>query len=78
MAAQVKIAGNKGTVNVEVADGATVREVLIEAAQTLGLSNPTETVDRLAPVVDSAPSELDAPLPSTAQRVTAAPAVRNG
>ncbi len=76
--ATVKIAGTKGTVTVEFADGTTVRDVLVEAAGLLGLTDPSGTVNRLVPVVDSKPSELDEPLAPTAQRVTAAPAVRNG
>ena len=78
MTVKVKIAGTKGTVTVDPAEGATTREALIEAAREFGLPTPEEVVEQLAPVVDGKSSELDDQLPADATRVTAAPKVRNG
>ena len=75
---QVKIAGTTGTLEVEVQDGFTVKDVLVEAATRLGLENPVETVERLAPIVDSQPAQLADPVAPEARRVAAAPQVVNG
>jgi hypothetical protein len=75
---QVTIAGTSGSIAVDVADGSTVREVLLEAAATLGLELGNGGVERLSPVVDSKPARLDDVVAPEAMRVTAAPAVRNG
>jgi hypothetical protein len=75
---QVKIAGTTGTLDVEVQDGFTVKDVLIEAAERLGLTNPVETVERLTPIVGSKPAQLSDPVAPEARRVAAAPNGVNG
>lgn len=72
------IAGAAGSVRIDVAEGYTLRDVLIQAAQKIGLDNPVEAAGRLSPVLDSQPAELDDVVPAGAQRVTGAPAVANG
>ena len=78
MATQVTIAGASGSLDVEVQDGFTVKDVLVEAAAKLGLENPVATVEHLAPVVDSKPAKLNDAIEPTARRLSAAPAVTNG
>lgn len=76
--AQVTIAGTSGSLDVDVREGYTVKDVLIEAAKRLGLENPVGAVEHLSPVVDSQRAKLDDPVAPDAQRVTGAPAARNG
>lgn len=75
---KVKIAGTTGTLDVEVQDGFTVKDVLVEAANRLGLENPVETVERLTPIVDSKPAQLSDPVAPAARRVAASPNAVNG
>jgi hypothetical protein len=80
---KVTFAGTSGSVEVEVTDGSTVREVLLDALQELareaGNFDPSSiNIDRLAPVVDGASAQLDDVVVPAAQRVSAAPRVNNG
>ena len=75
MAATVKIAGAAGTVKINVDSLSTVGDVLVEAAQTLGIDK--EVAERLSPVVNGESAALDDHVPDDAV-VTAAPQVANG
>ena len=54
----VRIAGKKGKVDIEPRKGATVADVLAEAAELLGVPVPEGN----AVMVDGAPAKLDTPV----------------
>ena len=68
----VRISGKRGKVTVAVTDGATVRDVLIEAATTLGF----EGFEPAAALADGQPVGLDEP--ADAANLAAVPAARLG
>ena len=67
-----RISGKRGTVNVTVTDGATVRDVLVEAAEILGLTG----FEPAAALADGQPVGLDEP--ADAANLAAVPAARLG
>ena len=71
-ATTVRISGKRGTVNVTVTDGATVRDVLVEAAEILGLTG----FEPAAALADGQPVGLDEP--ADAANLAAVPAARLG
>lgn len=73
--ATVTIAGATGTAQIEVAEGATVVDVLLEAADVLGLTSLV--IEVLAPIVNGEDAELDTPVAAD-DTVSAAPQVANG
>ena len=64
----VRIAGKKGKVDIEPRKGATVADVLAEAAELLGVPVPEGN----AVMLDGAPAKLDAPVEG-AKKVDAVP-----
>lgn len=64
----VRIAGKKGKVNIEPKAGATVADVLAEAAELLGIPVPEGN----AVMVDGAPAKLDTPVEGV-EKVDAVP-----
>jgi hypothetical protein len=72
MSTKVSLAGT-GSVDIEVEDGKSVKDVLEAVAAHLGLENPVQVVKQLAPIVDGKSAQLNDELPTTAGRVSAAP-----
>lgn len=78
MTTKVKIVGVAGTATIEVADGHTARQLLIEAAKQFDLPTPEDTVKKLSAVADGQTVGLDEPLPAETSEVAGAPQVRLG
>ena len=73
MALTVNFAGTSGSAEVEVKDGYTFRDVLLEAAKAVSLPNAEEVVETLAPVADTHDVKLGDEVPAGTENVTAAP-----